>query len=68
MKFVFGGLKLLLVKYAVLTQNYVNRTTDIHKSNRVMKISVVILFQLCWITENKRCLFCDAAAEFGARG
>ena len=31
MKFVFGGLKLLFVKYAVLTQKCVNRTTDFHK-------------------------------------
>jgi hypothetical protein len=47
MKFVFGGLKLGLVHYAVLMQKYVNRTTDIHKSNRVMKTSIFILFRLC---------------------
>ena len=57
MKFVFGGLKLLLVKYGVLTQKVINITTDIHKSNRLMKTSIFILFRLCWITENKRYFF-----------
>ena len=57
MKFVLGGLKLLFVKYAVLTQKCVNRTTDIHRTNRVMKTSIVILFRLCWITEDKRYSF-----------
>jgi hypothetical protein len=65
MKFVFGSLQLLLVKYAVLTQKYINPTTNIHKSNRVMKTSIVILFRLWLITENKRVLVCAATAQLG---
>ena len=52
MNFLFSGLQLLLVKYAVLKEKYVNWTTDIHQSNRMMKTFTVIIFRLWLITEN----------------